>query len=314
MATDDLPGVRQLDAAAVHAAVSMSEAIDAVRHGFLDLARGAFEMPVRTALQDGRFLVMSCGHPASGSLAVKTLSINPDRTPSITGTVIRSELARPGSIVADAHAVTTLRTGAAVGVATELLAAPDASALVLFGTGSQALDQVRAVRAVRSLRRVTVLGRDRARLDAVVGRLSAEFPDVEATGGTDAASALRDADIVCCATSAGAPLFEAADLPERVHVNAIGSYRPTMRELPEDLLAGAAVFVDDRAAVLAEAGEIIDAIAAGALRAADLVELGTALAGPVVRPAGRTVFKSVGVAMQDWAVLDLLAQQFPPAP
>lgn len=304
----------RLDAAAVHGGVSMAEAIDAVRRGFVELAGGAFEMPVRTVLHGGQFLVMSCAHPASGSLVVKTLSINVERTPSITGTVVRSELARGGSIVADAHAVTTLRTGAAVGVATDLLAAPDASTLVLFGTGAQALDQVRAVSAVRALRRVRVLGRDRPRLDAFVAAVGAEFAELDVAAGADAAVELAGADIVCCATSATAPLFDAAALREQVHVNAIGSFRPSMRELPDDLLAGATVVVDDRAAALAEAGEIIHAIDAGRLRADDLLELGPLLAAADRPVPGRTVFKSVGVAVQDWAVLDRLAQHLAPSP
>lgn len=306
-----MSSIVRLSEADVRAAVSMAEAIDAVRQGFVELARGAFEMPVRTVLQGGQFLVMACNHPASGSLVVKTLSINVDRTPSITGTVVRSELGRAGSLVADAHAVTTLRTGAAVGVATDRLAAADADTLVLFGTGAQALDQVRAVHAVRPLRRVTVFGRDAARLGALVAAVAAEFPGLDATAGAEVATALAAADIVCCATAATAALFDAADLPERVHVNAIGSYRPTMRELPDDLLGSATVIVDDRVAALAEAGEIIHAIDAGAARADDLVELGTLLSRPAGPASGRTVFKSVGVAMQDWAVLDRLAHRFP---
>lgn len=310
----DEPAVVVLGAAEIAAAVSMADAIAAVRHGFRELARGAFEMPQRTALLDGRFLVMSCGHPSSRSMVVKTLSVNFGRVPSITGTVVRSELDGPAALIADAHPVTTLRTGAAVGVATDLLAAPDAAALVLFGAGSQALDQVRAVHAVRALRRVTVLARDRARLASFVDAVRARFPGLDVRAGADATNALRDADIVCCATPATSPLFDAADLPARVHVNAIGSYRPTMRELSPELLAGADVVVDDRAAVLAEAGEIIDAVGAGVLAPGALVELGTLLTDPAPTgrpPSGRTVFKSVGLAMQDWAILDLLAHRLP---
>lgn len=100
-----------------------------------------------------------------------------------------------------------------------------------------------------------------------------------------------------------------------MHVNAIGAYRPTMRELPDELLADAIV-VDERAAVLEESGEIIHAIQAGLIDAADLTELGAALAaGPAfaaapTRRAGRTVFKTVGIAPQDWAVAALLAERF----
>jgi ornithine cyclodeaminase len=103
-------------------------------------------------------------------------------------------------------------------------------------------------------------------------------------------------------------LFRAESLPSVVHVNAIGSYRHSMRELPDELLADATVVVDQREAALAEAGEIAHAIASGILDVDGLVELSDALAR---RPelADRTVFKSVGIAIQDWALGDLLAQQ-----
>ncbi len=117
------------------------------------------------------------------------------------------------------------------------------------------------------------------------------------------------ADVVCCATTAREPLFSLDALPEQVHVNAIGSFRPTMRELPDELLGGGLVVVDDRAAVLEESGEILHALAAGAITADDLVELGVALTEGVDRTP-RTSFKSVGVAVQDWAVAQRLADAF----
>ena len=125
----------------------------------------------------------------------------------------------------------------------------------------------------------------------------------------DVDAALAAADVVCCATTAGEPLFTVDALPARVHVNAIGSFRPTMRELPDELLAGGLVVIDDRAAVLEESGEILHALAAGAIAADDLVELGVALTEGVDRTP-RTSFKSVGVAVQDWAVARLLADRF----
>jgi ornithine cyclodeaminase len=96
------------------------------------------------------------------------------------------------------------------------------------------------------------------------------------------------------------------DLPERVHVNAIGSYLPSMRELPAELLGGAScVVVDQVGAVLEEAGEVIHAVESRVVERSSLVELGDALGTPLV-VSGRTVFKSVGLAVQDWAIARLL--------
>lgn len=129
----------------IREAVTMNEAIDAVRRGFIDLAGGEFEMPIRTVLRDGQFLVMSAHHRSTASAMIKTLSLNFQRKPAIVGTVVWSETGRLEHLAADAGAVTTLRTGAAVGVATDLLAAPEAGRLTVIGAGGQAPDQVRAV-------------------------------------------------------------------------------------------------------------------------------------------------------------------------
>lgn len=300
-----------LSAADVRQAVSMSTAIDAVRASFRDLVAGNFEMPTRTVLSDGRFLVMAAHHLPTRSAMVKTLSLNFDsRTPSILGTVTWTNLDDAIQVVADAPAVTTLRTGAVTGVATELLAPRDASSCAVIGAGAQGADQVRAVHAVRPLAELTIADTDIARADGLAQVLADEFGgDVKISTATDTAEAVRDKEIVCCATTAREPLFRLEELPAVVHVNAIGAFRPTMRELPDELLADAAVVIDERAAALEEAGEVIHALEAGAIQIDDLSELGHALERP--RPdADRTVFKSVGIAVQDWAIANVLADQF----
>ncbi|WP_338899884.1 ornithine cyclodeaminase family protein [Streptomyces sp. TG1A-60] len=290
--------------------VSMKEAIDAVRQGFVDLAAGEFEMPTRTALRDGQFLVMSAHHRPTASAMFKTLSVNFERKPAIAGTVIWSETGHLDHLVADAGSVTALRTGAVVGVATDLLAPPEAGRLTLIGAGGQAPDQVRAVHAVRPLCQLTVVDADLGRARDLVERLAPELAGVELLTATDAVPAVRQADIVCCATNATTPLFPESALPEQVHVNAIGAYRPTMRELPDELLAGSTVIVDELDAILEESGEIIHALESGAITRDALTELGTALSAPSPDHGKRTVFKSVGVAVQDWAVARLLADRF----
>jgi ornithine cyclodeaminase len=227
----------------------------------------------------------------------------------ILGTLVWNTAA--GQVVADAIEVTTLRTGAASGVATYLLAPPAASRLALLGAGAQAADQVRAVAAVRPLRRVAIFGRDPSRAQAFADRMRAELPGIVTRVAASAADAVSDAEIVCCATSSSTPLFDVDDLPERVHVNAIGSYLPSMRELPAELLGSAAcVVVDQVEAVLEEAGEVIHAVDSGLVKRSSLIELGDALGAPPV-VSGRTVFKSVGLAVQDWAIARLLGDAGP---
>ncbi|QIY53506.1 ornithine cyclodeaminase family protein [Streptomyces sp. RPA4-5] len=303
-----------LSAEDIREAVTMAEAIDAVRRGFIDLARNEFEMPTRTVLRDGQFLVMSAHHQSSATAMIKTLGVNFDRDPAIAGTVVWSELGRLDHLVADAGPVTMLRTGAAVGVATDLLAVPEASRLTVIGAGAQAPDQVRAVHSVRPLSRLIVLDADSRRAQKLITTLAPELAGVELQIATDTEAAVREAEIVCCATTATSPLFRASALPAEVHVNAIGAFRPTMRELPDDLLSTSTVVIDQLDAILAESGEIIHALDSGALAKDDLTELGAALTSPrpPAGPGGRTVFKTVGVAAQDWAIAQLLAAKFLP--
>jgi ornithine cyclodeaminase/alanine dehydrogenase-like protein (mu-crystallin family) len=298
--------LRTVDHDVVHGLVDMNDAIGAVRDAFVDFEHDRFEMPPRVPLGDSQFLFMPTHHRLTGSAVIKALSVNFERVPSITGTVTWVELSHPNSLIIDAEAVTALRTGAAVGVATELMAPVDATRLVMIGAGAQAFYQVIAVNTVRQLTQVTVVDLDQSRAERLVLQLQDAIPNATISVERDVPRALLEAEIVNCATTSRRQLFQAADLAPTVHVNAIGAFKPGMRELPDDLLAQATVVVDDRASAMSEAGEIIDAVAAGSIREEDLVLIGQLLGRPFTRTP-RTVFKSVGIAAQDWAIAHLVA-------
>lgn len=284
----------------------MAAVIAQTRVALAELQAGGFVSPQRHSFGDGASVVMPLYHPASGSVVVKTLTLDASREPLIRGAITWASSGDHHPVVAEAQALTAIRTGAIVGVAADLLADAEAASAVVFGVGGQSADQVRAVLAVRALRRVTLVSRSADRAHAAAAALATEFPEVDVVGATDARPALASADIVCCATNAAAPLFAADDLAEDVLVTAIGSYTPAMQELPQELLTGT-VYVDDVDACLAEAGELIRAIGSGRLRAADLVPLGSVLTAMPSRE-GRRVFKSVGVAAQDWAIMHVLSR------
>ena len=287
--------------------VPMRAAIDAVKQALGGLERDEFELPLRTHLGGGQSIVMPLFHKPTNSSVTKVLSLDPDRNPFITGTVTWSAKGVANSVVANAVPVTTIRTGAIVGAAVDLLANDDVENLVVFGAGAQAFDQVRAVLAVRSVKNVALIDRVAKRATEAAGTLKAEFPGISFTGLDQASGVLPFADIVCCATTSTAPLFLERDLPDRVVVTAIGAYRPDMHELPQDLLgSGCPVYIDNVEACMAEAGEIVAALRSGALTAADLMPLGKAVLAPPVRTK-RSIFKSVGVAVQDWAVMHVLS-------
>lgn len=306
----DPAGPAYLDPAAVRAALTMGQAVEALGPALAAVLRGELDQPPRLVLDGGRVLVMAATHAGTGDTVVKTVSVSLDHggaTPAIAGTVLWLDGGTGrAAFTADGAEITALRTGAVAGLATSLLAAPDARRLTVLGAGRQAAAQVDAMLAVRPIDEVTVCSRTPAHAAAFADALRHRGLAVRTEG--DADTAVAAADVVCCATSAREPLFRTSSLPERVHVNAVGSFRSDMSELPPDLLTTAsAVTVDDVAGCLEESGEVAAALRAG-LDLAALRPLGELAAAPS-HPArtGRTVFKSVGCAALDWAVAARLA-------
>jgi ornithine cyclodeaminase len=200
--------------------------------------------------------------------------------------------------------LTALRTGAAAGVATDILAVSDASRLAVIGAGGQSADQVRAVCAVRPIKEVRVAARTAENAERVVNRLRSELPNVNLLAAASNAEAIRSADVVCTVTDATSPLFSSNDLDPNAHVNAMGAFTPAMCELPPELLSSAwVVAIDEIAAAKEEAGDLLQAISAEQLTWDAVVEIGKIRKRG--RPDGRSVFKSVGIAAQDLLVAQL---------
>ncbi len=323
--------------------VPMPDAIEASRRAFTAAAAGQVTGPLRSSLSRNRVLIMPAEH-SSGSALIKIISLRSDGRadgrPSIGGGVLWID-ASTGQIAAllDAAALTALRTGAASGLATALLAPPTSAVLAMLGAGDQAADQVAGVCAVRPIREVRVWSRRAQRSEEFSERLRASHPGVAVSPVPTAPQAVRGADVICTATRSTAPLFEAGDLNQQAHINAIGAYRRDMCELPPEAFRRAElVVIDQLEAALAEAGDLTQALDGGYLRRADLVEIGHLLAGGAERPggdpggaeAGRgpagtgsggggqggdvpgggvTIFKSVGVAAQDWSVCELVVRR-----
>jgi ornithine cyclodeaminase/alanine dehydrogenase-like protein (mu-crystallin family) len=303
-----------IGAAQVRKLVPMPDAIEASRRAFGAAARGEITGPLRTSLSRDRVLIMPAEH-SSGSAVIKVISLQQDGwahgLPSIGGGVLWID-GLTGRIAAllDAAALTALRTGAASGLATSLLAPPSSQVLAMLGAGDQAADQVAGVCAVRPIREVRVHSRRRPRSEELCDRLRLAHPGVAVAAAESARQAVRGADVICTATRSAQPLFEAGDLEPAAHVNAVGSYRLDMCELPPEAFQRAAVVVIDQLeAALAEAGDLVQALHGGYLRRADIIEMGQLLTGGPAHPGGLTIFKSVGIAAQDWAVCELAVRR-----
>jgi ornithine cyclodeaminase len=262
---------------------SLQRSVHDVAHGQLLL------MPAESATAVGvKLSTVAPGNPGRGLPRVQALYVLYDRV--TLGPVA----------LLDGTALTTLRTPAVSAVAVDHLAMPDARRLVVLGSGPQAWGHVEALRTIRPVDDVTVVGRDRGRAEALVARIRSSGLSARVGSHDDVA----DAHVVVCATTARQPLFDGRRLRPGTCVVAVGSHEPDAREL-DDATIGSAdrVVVESRAAAMREAGDIIQAVRAGVVRADSLVDLAEAVRLPP--PAGSSVFKSVGMGWEDLVVADL---------
>ena len=278
----------------LRAALPWPVAVAALAAAFRDADPGATPPRSHLAVPGGELLLMPA-HGAAG-VGVKLVTLapeNPERgLPFIHGAYVlfAADTLVPEALL-DGAELTAIRTAAVSALATDRLARPDARSLVVFGAGTQARVHVEAMRAVRRLTSVTIVGRDPERARALAGELGAEVAGPEAVAG---------ADLVCTCTTSAEPLFDGRELAPGTHVNAIGAYRPDLRELDTAAMRRATVGVGTRAAAPAEAGDVLGA----GLDGGALVELADVVRGTAGRagPDAITVFKSVGLALEDFAL------------
>ncbi len=297
-----------LSAADIEAALPMHRCVEVMKRAFADFSAGRATVPQRTHIDagDGSLLVKPACIPGVG-LGAKLVSVFPGNasrgrpvTPGIV-VLLSPESGEPEALL-DGTFLTAWRAGAASGAATDLIAANDAAVGAVIGAGGQARTQVLAIDAVRALREIRVYARTPARVEAMIEELQ---PRVRArlTAAASPRAALAGAQIVCTATTSRAPVFPDDALAAGAHVNGIGSFTATMQEIGNATVQRAAVFVDSRASAELEAGDLLHAAASEGTDPADWIELGAWIeAGqPAVPSAEITLFKSVGLAVQDIA-------------
>jgi ornithine cyclodeaminase/alanine dehydrogenase-like protein (mu-crystallin family) len=293
-----------IDADELARLLPMPAAIDALERGFADPALP--EAPTRTRVEvaGGELLLMpAAGRPGVGVKLVTLNPSNPTRSlPFVQAAYVLfdAETLSPEAVL-DGTALTSLRTAALSGLATRYLAGPDASRLVIFGAGATATAHLEAMLAVRPFRSLRVVSRSPGPAEALAARAGDAGLDA-AVAGPDA---VAEADVVCTCTTSERPVFDGALLAPGAHVNAIGAYRPDVRELDDEAVARARVVVETREAALAEAGDLLIPLRSGRIGADHIVaDLGEVVRGAEVRrgPRDVTVFKSVGIAPEDLLV------------
>jgi ornithine cyclodeaminase/alanine dehydrogenase-like protein (mu-crystallin family) len=322
-----------LSARDVYQALPYAACAGVMREALAARARGLAYQPLRTIIRPpaaaGLMALMPCylpggaaagaadgaaapaampgpGDPGYGLKAICVTPGNPARgLDAHQGVVLLSdtETGRPLALL-NASAVTEIRTAAVSAVATGLLARPDAAVLAIVGTGVQARAHAQAIAATRPLAQIRVAGRDPQRARRFAAAAS-ELAGVPAVGCESVAQALDGAGIVVTATTSAAPVLRHGWLGPGTHINAVGACVPAAREIDAGTMAAAGLFADSRESATNESGDVLLAIADGAIQASDIrAELGEVITGTA---AGRrdereiTVFESLGLAVEDLA-------------
>ena len=299
----------------------MAQTIAAMKSAYAALSAGKAEVPLRSRLPIPPHEAVSLFMPVflqdeSGeALAVKIVSLfpnNPNRNlPLIHAAVVvlEADTGRPLALL-EGSTLTAIRTGAASGAATDLLARRDSRVVAIFGAGVQGRTQLEAVCTVRTIQTAWIYDSQAGRVATFIHEMAGQGPiPADLRAAHTPQQAVAEADIICSATTSLTPVFADSHLKPGVHINGVGSYTPEMQEIPPETVQRAQLVVDSRSAALSEAGDLIQPIRQGLMSEAHIhAELGEIVLG---LRSGRgsetqvTFFKSVGVAVQDAAAARL---------
>ena len=310
--------MRIISAAEVQAALDFETLVGRLR----DVFRRDVQAPLRQQYdipisgEPDQSLLLMPAWQAGRYVGVKIVTVTPGNGPRGLPAVMGAYLLIDGrngspSALIDGPMLTLRRTAAASALASAYLSRPDSARLLMVGTGALAPHLVAAHAAVRPIRDVLIWGRTPAKAQRLAKSIKLKPVRIEAT--EDLEGAVRGADIVSCATLSSEPLVQGAWLSDGQHLDLVGAFRPDMRETDAEVFRRARIFVDTREGALAEGGDLVQAIQAGALEpedvAADLFELTRG------ERAGRrfydqiTLFKSTGSALEDLAAAQLTVER-----
>ena len=291
--------VMYLDEADVRAALNWEDLILAMENALTDFSAGRVMQPVRNwlTIEEGNRYWGMMPAVSEHAMGLKLVSFYPRNAGTDAPTVmamvvlVRPETGEPLAVM-DGRTITAMRTAAVSAAVTKRLALPDSRVLALLGSGIEAASHLEALARVRKFEDVRVWSRTRDHAEAFAARYGAKAMDAE--------SAVRGADVIVTATPAREPILKGAWLKPGAHVNAIGAPMPTWREL-DDQAMGNRVVVDSREAVRKESGDVILS------NAQIYAEVGELFAGSKAIPVSETtVFKSVGIAIEDVATAKLV--------
>lgn len=289
--------------------LTMEEVLGVLEAGFKEAKEGRCVVPVRFHLSveehQGQFLYMPAFLPGLKQSGTKIVSVFPQNSskgkPTIYATYLLSDPAT-GELLAlmEGATLTGIRTGGASGLATRYLAREDAKVLGIIGTGFQSFFQFKAVQSVRPIEEVLAYDLDPHRLEDFCKKL---YPLIKVHPASTPSEVVSQCDILVTSTTSRIPVFSGKDLKPGTHINAIGAFRPDMREADDETILRATIVVDTYEGCLSEAGDLLVPMGEGKLKKEAIYgDLGDLVTG---RKKGRrssdeiTFFKSVGFAMED---------------
>lgn len=311
--------LRIVTADEINRALTYPALIDALEDAFrADIAvplRHTHMIPQPTGSEAKLLLMPAWTNAGERLIGCKVVSVFPDNArigkPSVYGSYLLTSGATGETLaVMDGTVLTAWRTACASALAARSLAREDASHLVMVGAGALAPHLIRAHCAVRPIKRVTLWNRTRAR--AVATAFALQAGGMEVTVADDLEAAVREADVVSCATLSSAPLVRGAWLKAGAHVDLVGSFTPKMREADDEAVRRALVYVDTREGAPRSTGDIAIPLKKRVLRLkdiqGDLFELCCGKMKGRRRQDEITLFKSVGTAIEDLAAAMLVWQ------
>ncbi len=297
--------------------VSMKEAIHAMKSAFIQLSSGDAHVPTRLSLDlpdnNTTSLIMPAYAIGSPYYCVKIVSVNysnPHKGLPLIHGVVQVFDASKGNHVAtlDGESITAIRTAAASGLATDLMAIKDATICAIFGTGIQATSHIEAIMEVRELEKFIVFSHND---DTAAKFCDSHSKKVNCEIGSQAT--LKEADIICTTTPSQLPLIEFGNIKSGSHLNVIGSHQPMMREVSSDIVIQSKIIVDQMKACKKEAGDLIIPMEEGQWSFEKVHgELGQVVAGEIPARESEneiTLFKSMGNAIQDLAMVNLILKK-----
>lgn len=297
--------------------LSMDDLIQSMEAALAEFSSGRTEQPLRTVLEIGPghafFGVMPAFMPAAGALGTKLVTVFGSNAalglPSHLATILLLDPTTGELLsVMDGRYITEARTAAVSAVSARLLAREDAGVLAILGSGVQARSHLRAFSHVRALRDVRVWSPSESHRRTFAEEMHREIA-AHVSPVASAQQAVDGADLVVLATAAREPILRSEWIADGAHIAAVGACRPDHREMDTALVKRARVFVDSRTGALAEAGDLVMPMREGAIDAAHIAgELGQLASGTVagrLSPGDVTLFKSLGMAVEDVAAAHL---------